>query len=189
VKCSKCAFGDHEVEYLGHIVSQKSVRVDPKKVVAIQYWPRPKTLKRLRGLLGIIGYYMKFVKNCGKMVASLTSLLKKKAFVWSKVETHAFIALKDAMCTTPILTVPEFNKTFVLECDYLGRGLETILMQEGCPLEFTSEKLCDRNLGKPTYEKEMMVILHTMETWCPYIIGMHFQIKTDHHSLKYLIEQ
>jgi len=61
--------------------------------------------------------------------------------------------------------------------------------QEGLSLVFNSKQLCDHNLGKPTYEKEMMVILHTMETWHPYLIGRRFQIKTNHHSLKYLHEQ
>jgi hypothetical protein len=76
-----------------------------------------------------------------------------------------------------------------LECDASGRGLREVLMQEGCPLAFTSKKLCDHNLGKSTYEKEMMAILHVVETWRPYLIGRHFQIKTDHHSLKYFLEQ
>jgi hypothetical protein len=78
VKCSKCAFGAHEVEYLGHIVSEKVVLVDPKKVVAMQDWPHPKTLKSLRGFLGLAGYYKKFMKNYGKIAALLTSLLKKE---------------------------------------------------------------------------------------------------------------
>jgi hypothetical protein len=70
------------------------------------------------------------------------------------------------MCTTPVLVVPYFTKTFVLECDALGRGLGVVLMQEGHPLAFTSKQLCDHNLGKSTYEKEMMAILHAVETWC-----------------------
>jgi hypothetical protein len=155
----------------------------------MQDWPCPKTNKRLRGFLGLTGYYKKFVKNYGKIAAPLTSLLKNNSFVWSEVVTQAFISLKDAMCTTPILAVLEFNNTFFLECDALGRGLRAILMQEGCPLAFTSKQLCDHNLGKSTYEKEMMAILHAVETWCPYLIGRHFQIKTNHHSLKYFLEQ
>ena len=64
-----------------------------------------------------------------------------------------------------------------------------VLRQEGQPLAFTSKHLCDRNLVKSTYEKETMTILHALETWCLYLIGMIFQIKTDHQNLKYFVEK
>ena len=77
LKQSKCSFGASEVEYLGHLVGKDGVRVDPKKIEVMQDWPPPKTLKSLRGFLGLIGYYRKFVKNYGKIAAPLTALLKR----------------------------------------------------------------------------------------------------------------
>jgi hypothetical protein len=68
------------------------------------------------------------------------------------------------MCATPILIVVSFTKTFILECDSSSRGLGAVLVQEGCPLAFTSKYFCDCNLGKFTYEKEMIAILHVVET-------------------------
>ena len=71
--------------------------MDPKKVESMQDWPRPKNLKRLRGFLGLTGYYRKFVWNYGKIAAPLTSLLKKNAFTWTSAANHAFQALKYTM--------------------------------------------------------------------------------------------
>jgi hypothetical protein len=109
LKRSKCAFGVSEVEYLGHIVSKDGVRVDPKKIEAMKDWPHPTTLKSLQGFLGLTGYYRKFVQNYGKIVAPLTTLLKKNDFSWNAIVDQAFQDLKDAMCTTPILSLPELH--------------------------------------------------------------------------------
>ena len=83
LKQSKCAFGASEVEYLGHLVGKNGVRVDPKKIEAMQDWPHPKTLKRLRGFLGLTRYYRKFVKNYGKIATALTAFLKNNSFTWT----------------------------------------------------------------------------------------------------------
>jgi hypothetical protein len=163
LKQSKCDFGASEVEYLGHLVGKDGVRVDLKMIEAMQDWPHPKTLKILRGFLGLTGYYHKFVKNYGKIETPLTTLLKKNSFTWSLAAAQAFQTLKTTMCTTPVLALPDFTKTFVLECDASGKGIGTVLMQEGRPLAFTSKQLSEKNMGKPIYEKEMLAILHAIE--------------------------
>jgi hypothetical protein len=105
--------------------------VDPKKIEAMQDWPHPKTLKRLHGFMGLTGYYCKFVQNYGKIATPLTDLLKKKSFTWTLAIAQDFQTLKMAMCTTPVLSLPNFTKTFVLECDASGKGIGVVLMQEG----------------------------------------------------------
>jgi hypothetical protein len=145
------------VEYLGHIVGKDDVRVDPKKIEAMQDWPRPKTLNSLSGFLGLTGYYRKFVKNYIKIVAPLTALLKKNAFTWNPTTDHSFQALKEAMCTTPGLSLPDFTKTSFLECDALRRSIGAVLMQYGRPLAFTSKQLSERHLGQSIYEKGIVI--------------------------------
>jgi hypothetical protein len=174
---------------LGHLVGKDGVRVDLKKIEAMQDWMHPKTLKSLRGFLGLIGYYRKFVKNYGKIAAPLIALLKKNSFTWTPVAAQAFKTLKMAMCTTSVPALPDFTKTFVLECDASGKGIDVVLMQEGQPLAFTSKQLSERNLGKPISEKEILAILHAIDLWRPYLLGQRFQIKTDYQSLKYFLEQ
>ena len=130
----------------------------------MQEWPQPKTLKSLRGFLVLTGYYRKFFRNYGRIAKPLTQLLKKNSFFWNEEAQQAFTALKNAMCSTPVLALPEFTKSFVIECDASGTGIGAVLMQEGRPLAFTSQQISGRNLGQSTYEKEMVAILHAVET-------------------------
>jgi hypothetical protein len=115
--------------------------------------------------------------------------LKKNSFTWTPAVAQDFQTFKTTMCTTPVLALPDFTKAFLLECDASGKGISIVLMQEGRPLAITSKQLSERNLGKLIYEKEMFVILHAIELWHPYLLGQPFQIKTDHQSLKYFLEQ
>jgi hypothetical protein len=140
LKQSKCVFGTLEIEYLGHIVGKASVKVDPKNIEAMQDWLRPKTLKSLRGFLGLTGYYCKFVKNYGNIVTPLNSLLKNNYFTWTLATDQAFQTLKVAMCTTPTLAPLQS-----------GRRIGEFLMQDGRPFSFTSKQLSERHLGQTIY--------------------------------------
>jgi hypothetical protein len=117
--------------------------VDPKKIEAMKDWSRPKNLKSLHGFLGLTGYYRKFVKNYGNIATPLTTLLKNNSFTWTPAADQAFQTLKEAMCTTLVLALPDFTNTFVLECDASGRGIGGVLMQDGWPLAFTSKQISE----------------------------------------------
>jgi hypothetical protein len=124
--------------------------------------------------LGLTGYYRKFVLDYGKISALLTALLKKEAFQWSDQAGDAFSKLKHAMTTTPVLALPDFTKTFIIESDALGVGIGEVLMQEGRPLAFTSKALSPLHLSMSVYDKEMLAIIHVVTKWRPYLIGRRF---------------
>jgi hypothetical protein len=178
-----------EVEYLGHIVSHEGVKVEPNNIKAMMDWMIPKTLKNLRGFLGLTGYYHKFVQNYGRITTPLTALTKKDEFSWTSEATQDFEQLKEAMCKDLVLNTLDFTKTFIVESGSLGNGIGVILMQEGRPPSFESQPFKGKDLHKPIYEREMMEILHALKQWSPCIIGRNFKVKTDHDSLKYFLEQ
>ena len=150
---------------MGHIVSHEGVKVDPNKIKAMMDWPIPKTLKNLRGFLGLTGYYHKFFWNYGIITTPLMTLTNKDAFSWTPEVAQDFEQLKEVMCKDLILTTLEFTKTFIVECDASGNGIGLVLMQEGRPLAFEIRPLKGKDLHKPIYEKEMVEILHALKQW------------------------
>lgn len=163
--------------------------VDPFKIEAMQNWPTPRNIKLLHGFLGLTGYYNKFVKNYGKISAPLTSLLEKYVFQQLDRASTAFDKLKAAITTTPVLALPDFNRPFIIKADASGDRMGDVLMQDGRPLTYISKTLSPPYQNMLAYDKEMLAIVHAATRWRSYLIRRYFQIKTDHKSLKYFLEQ
>jgi hypothetical protein len=90
LKRPKCSFGEESVAYLGHIISEAGIAMDLAKVTAVETWPRPRTLRALRGFLGLTGYYRKFIAGYGTVAGPLTALLKREAFRWLEEADDTF---------------------------------------------------------------------------------------------------
>jgi len=189
VKRAKCAFGVASVSYLGHVISEAGVAMDPAKVQAIHDWPVPRSARAVRGFLGLAGYYRKFVHNFGSVAAPLTALLKKEGFSWTDAAAAAFDALKAAVTSAPILAMPDFAKDFVVECDASSHGFGAVLIQDAHPIAFFSRPVAPRHRSLAAYERELIGLVHAIRHWRPYLWGRRFLVKTDHYSLKYLLDQ
>ncbi|XP_019170443.1 PREDICTED: uncharacterized protein LOC109166012 [Ipomoea nil] len=164
-KLSKCSFAKKEVEYLGHIISENGLQTDPGKLVAVSAWPKPATIKELRGFLGLTGYYRRFIKSYGTLSRPLTDMLRKNAFQWSDESEKAFEQLKVALCSAPVLALPDFNETFVVEADACYKGMGAVLMQEGKPIAYYSKGFGPKHLGLSIYEKEYLSIINAIDKW------------------------
>ncbi|XP_033139424.1 uncharacterized protein LOC117131126, partial [Brassica rapa] len=169
------------------VVSADGVKVDQEKVRAIQEWPIPKTISEVRSFHGLAGFYRRFVKDFSTIAAPLTEVIKKEVgFKWGEAQETAFQCLKEKLTHAPLLILPDFNKTFEIECDASGIGIGAVLMQEKRPIAYFSEKLGGATLNYATYDKELYALVRALQTWQHYLWPKEFVIHTDHESLKYL---
>jgi hypothetical protein len=120
----------------------------------------------------------------------LTDLLKKgQMFVWTPMTEESFQALKNALVTAPVLALPDFSKTFVVETDASDKGIGAVLQQEGHPIAYVSRSLGPKNQGLSTYEKESLAILMAVDHWRTYLQPAEFIIQTDQKSLIHFDDQ
>ena len=189
----KCAVAQTEVKYLGYIIGFGQIKPQLGKVEAIQSFPVPTTKKRLRGFLGLVGWYRKFVPQFADRAVVLTDLTKASASSkvhWTDECDRAFRDLKEAICTHPVLHSPDFEKPFILQTDASGVGLGAVLLQEvegeRRPVVFLSRKLLDRETRYSTVEKECLAMKWAIDTLRYYLLGRHFFLETDHRALQWL---
>ena len=159
LKRSKCSFAERSVTYLGHIISADGVAMDPSKIEAVQSWPQPRSIKALRGFLGLTGYYCRFINGYGAIAAPLTALLKKEAFIWSSLATEAFVKLKNAFTTGPVLQLLDFTTSFIVDCDASGSGFGAVLHQDGGPIAFFSRAVAPHHAKLVAYEREFIELV------------------------------
>jgi hypothetical protein len=163
--------------------------MDSDKVAAVASWPTPRSPRGVRGFLGLAGYYRKFIRDFGSIAAPLTRLLRKEAFAWTPEAAEAFDALKRALSSAPVLQMPDFTREFVVDCDASGAGFGAVLHQGSGPLAFFSRPFVARHVKLAAYERELIGLVQAVRHWRPYLWGRRFIVRTDHYSLKFLLDQ
>ncbi|CAF2747692.1 unnamed protein product [Rotaria sp. Silwood2] len=190
----KCEFGSDQIHFLGHVVTSHGIKADENKVIAVKNWPIPRNSTHVRSFLGAAGFYRRFIPNFSEIAAPLTDLTKANyKFKWTNKQHTAFLTLKEALLTAPVLRLPDFNLTFIVVTDASLTAVGGVLMQndgEGeRPIAYESRKLNDTESRYPVHEQELFAIIICLRAWRCYLEGMTFLIRTDHKSLQHISTQ
>ena len=141
-KFNKCEFWLSEVNFLGHIVTAKGIRVDPAKIEAVQNWKSPTTPNEIRSFLGLAGYYRRFIEGLSKIARPMTQQLQKNVkFSWTPECEQSFQLLKKKLTAAPVLAVHEAGTNYVVYTDASKNGLGCVLMQNGKVIAYASRQL------------------------------------------------
>jgi hypothetical protein len=127
------------------------------------------------------------MRDFSTITTPLIDLMKKGVpFYWGAAQEHSFNTLIDKLTHLPLLQLPDFGKTFELECDASGIGIGGVLLQEGKPIAYFSKKLRGPSLNYSMYDEELYALVHVIETWQHYLWPKEFVIHSDHESLKHI---
>ena len=192
-KPSKCFIGMNSIEFLGHEIGKGTLSPQQNKVDKIRNAPKPSTKKQMCSFLGLSGYYRKFIPNYASIAAPLTDATKRNEpnqITWTESRQLAFDKLKSCLTKSPILTLPDLNKQFVLRTDASDSGLGAVLLQDRdgilFPIAYASRKLLNRERAYSSIEKECLALVWVIHRFQPYLYGTQFIVETDHQPLAYI---
>lgn len=195
INVGKSRFCCRELKYLGYIVGGGLLKPDPEKIRAIEKFAYPSTAKQVRSFLGTTGWYRRFIHYYALIAAPISETLKKgKRFMFSEEAKSAFDKLKECLIKSPVLSNPDFNKIFFIQCDASDVGVGAVIFQEDeeggeHPIEYFSKKLTTAQRNYSVTERECLAVVLAVKRFRPYIDLMKFVIITDHSSLKWLMSQ
>ncbi|MGH0165619.1 UNVERIFIED_CONTAM: hypothetical protein FKN15_049248 [Acipenser sinensis] len=189
----KCAFGKQETQYLGFLMGNGRVKPIASKVQALVETAIPRTKPQVRSLLGLAGYYRRFIPEYATIVNPLVELTKKtapKIVRWTGECQGAFDTIKRRLCQAPALISPDFSKEFILQTDASQIGLGAVLSQQvdgvEHPIIYMSKKLAPREINYSVIEKECLAIKWATHALRYYLLGRSFTLVTDHAPLRWL---
>ena len=203
LKPKKCAFEKDKIDYLGVIIGNGVVKMDPSKLKGVADWPKPKTPTEIRQFLRFTGYYRYFIPKYSKIARPLLDLTKKDImWKWEECQQQAFEELKRRMCSGPVLQQPDFGKRFYLQADASLYGMGTILSQEGKhltptlakqhkpilhPIAYYLATFTQTKRNYDIYERELLAMMKALAHWRQYLgwTKEPFIIMTDHANLQY----
>ena len=195
VKAEKCEFHKPSISFLGFVLAEGEIRMDPEKVSAVANWTTPSSRKEVQRFLGFANFYRKFIRNYSTVASPLHDLTSPhRTFAWSPKCEASFQGLKERFISAPVLILPDPSRQFVVEVDASNIGVGAILSQISCkdgklhPCAYLSKKLSSSEQNYDIGDRELLAVKVALEEWRHWLEGTSqpFQVWTDHKNLEYL---
>ncbi len=193
VKLEKCEFHVSQVSFLGYVVSQEGIQMEPRKVSAITNWPQPKTLKQVQRFLGFANFYRRFIHNFSTIAAPISALTKGSPtrIQWTAEALESSDRLKKLFSSAPILLHPDPELPFIVEVDASEVGVGAVLSQRSVsdnrvrPCSFFSRSLSSAERNYDVGNRELLAVKLALEEWRHWLEGSKhpFIVWTDHKNL------
>ena len=195
LKLKKCEFGKTKIGYLGHMIDHDGYSPKPNRVKPILDIVPPTTVGECRRLIGLFGFYSKFIPHYSDLMRPIQKLLQHKSLgIWTEKCQESLDKLKEAITNAPVLAFPDFSKPFKLYCDASAEALGSVLAQEQedgleHPLGYYSKALTDTESRYSNTEREMLSVYASLKHFYPMLYGRKVTVYTDHIASVHLFNQ
>jgi hypothetical protein len=194
LKLSKSIFDAPRMDFLGMIIGQGKIEMDPSKLTAIRDWKPPASVKGIRSFLGFANFYRKFIPNFSNVVAPLNLLTRKdQPWLWTPLQQRAFDSLKTTFSSAPVLSIPDTTRPFSIMTDASLLAAGAILLQEDTntdlhPCAYFSKTFIAAERNYDIYDRELLAVILALTEWKQYLQGTTHPVTiiTDHKNLSYI---
>jgi len=192
----KCEFHRKRIEYLGLVISENKVEIDPIKVARVCDWPTPENWTDVQAFIGFVNFYRRFIQDFSTIARPLFDLTcSDKAWNWDTKEQEAFKCLKTAVTTAPVLVSPQDLEPFCIKANSSDFASGAVLSQQ-LPKEekwhlvaFYSKSLSSVERNYEIHDKEILAIICALEEWRYFLEGARHPVEIwmDHKNLEYFM--
>jgi len=185
----KCEFSKHSIKFLGHIIDEHGIRPDPTKTEAIRNFPVPEKVNDLQRFLGMVNQMGKFIPGLAAMNEPLRQLLKKdNLWYWGEAQQQSFDCIKDKLASPTSLAHYDPSRATIISSDASNVGIGAVLLQiqdDGTrqPVSYASRSLTETEKNYAVIEKEALAVTWACDKFSDYVLGMQFNVETDHKPL------
>ena len=175
----KCHFLQPKVDYLGYVVGDNQITVDPQRIQAVQSWPPSREVTELRAFLGLANTLHRFIPNHASHIAPLTDLLKGKPakndlLPWKEEHQQAFEKIKNILTSPETLHVPDPDLPMILHTDWSLQAIGGWVGQEVNGIikliAYESRKLQAAERNYSPYEGELLALVYCLKKFRPYLM-------------------
>ena len=187
----KLTLREKEVPFIGHVATDKGLRVDPAKVRAITDMPAPTDKAGVQRLLGLAQYLSKFLPRLSDITKPLRELTQNDIqWFWGKSQQVLFDTLKKVVTETPVLRYYNLAEDVTIQCDASSSGMAAALLQGGQPVAYCSRAMTPAETRYAQIEKELLAIVFAVERFEPYVYGRDkVTVESDHKPLQFIFQK
>lgn len=190
INVRKCSFLADKVEYLGRIVSQGQVKPSPSKIQALVSAPAPTNVKQVRQLLGLAGYFRRYIEGYAAETACIAHLTRKGVpFAWGPDQERVRQKLIAHLTNEPVLSIFDPKLTTEVHTDASSKGYGAVLIQSHDDgkkhvVGYYSQTTKGAESRYHSYELETLAVVKALQHFRHYLIGISFKVVTDCNALK-----